>query len=231
MISKLEKLENAYNYLRQKGMVHTKKEFAQMLDVNYSNLTMAFSNSEKYLTNGILKKIWKLNHTIFNRDYFLGSDPNMLLDKNLINQAPNDIKTDSLTENKGTINLYDVEAAAGYGTFEKVISNENIIGQYVIPDFRNADFMIYVKGSSMYPKYSSGDIIACKILDESRFIQWGKVYVIATKEQGFLVKRIMASDKENYIKAVSDNESYPPFDIPKDEICGLALVMGVLRLE
>ena len=83
----------------------------------------------------------------------------------------------------------------------------------------------------MYPKYSSGDIIACRILHESKFIQWGKVYVVATKEQGMLVKRLEESQKEEHVLAVSDNLSYKQFDIPNDEILGIALVVGVVRME
>lgn len=129
------------------------------------------------------------------------------------------------------IYLYDVSAAAGFGSFDEMISTEKVIGTYIVPDFRNVDWMIYVKGSSMYPKYSSGDIIACRVLYESRFIQWNKVYVIATREQGVLVKRIDESDKEDCLLAVSDNPSYKPFYIPKDEILGIALVVGVIRME
>ncbi|MCL2328940.1 MAG: hypothetical protein FWC39_10590 [Bacteroidetes bacterium] len=127
--------------------------------------------------------------------------------------------------------LYDTSASAGYGNFNELIKSENIINKYIIPDFRDIDFMIYVKGSSMYPKYSSGDIIACRILHESKFIQWGKVYVVATREQGLLVKRLKKSVQTDHITALSDNVSYDSFDIPNDEVVGLALVVGVLRLE
>lgn len=136
----------------------------------------------------------------------------------------------SLKESKA-IALYDVDAAAGYESFDVMISKEKIIGEFVVPTFASADWMIYVRGASMYPKYSSGDIIACKVIKESRFIQWNKIYVVATREQGLLVKRLMPSDKEECIKAVSDNERYPPFDIPKDEIFGIALVLGAIKLE
>jgi phage repressor protein C with HTH and peptisase S24 domain len=130
-----------------------------------------------------------------------------------------------------SICLYDVSASAGYGNFDEMISQEKVLGKYIVPDFEAADWMIYVKGSSMYPKYSSGDIVACRVLKESRFIQWGKVYVVATTEQGVLVKRLKESEKEDCIKAVSDNPSYDSFDIPKDEIIGIALVIGVIRME
>ena len=135
------------------------------------------------------------------------------------------------SDHPDAISLYDVSASAGFGNFEEMISQEKVVGKYLVPDFRNVDWMIYVKGSSMYPKYSSGDIIACRVLHESRFIQWGKVYVLATKEQGILVKRIEESEKENCLKAVSDNPAYKPFNVPKDEIVGIALVVGVIRME
>jgi phage repressor protein C with HTH and peptisase S24 domain len=127
--------------------------------------------------------------------------------------------------------LYDVSAAAGFSSFEEMINNEKLLGNFTIPGFKNIDWMIYVAGSSMYPKYSSGDIIGCRVLRESRFIQWGKVYVIATREQGILVKRLKKSQKKDCIKAVPDNPNYDSFDIPNDEILGIALVVGVIRLE
>jgi phage repressor protein C with HTH and peptisase S24 domain len=147
-------------------------------------------------------------------------------------ESKNTNNTDTIQEFKeNLVNLYDVAASAGYGNFDEMISREKIVGQYYIPNFRDINFMIYVTGSSMYPKYSSGDIVACRILRESRFIQWGKVYVVATREQGLLVKRLKQSKTENCVGAIPDNKSYDEFDIPNDEILGIALVVGVIRLE
>ena len=42
---------------------------------------------------------------------------------------------------------------------------------YDVPDFKQADFLIRMKGNSMYPKYSSGDIIACAVIKETLFPQ------------------------------------------------------------
>jgi phage repressor protein C with HTH and peptisase S24 domain len=127
--------------------------------------------------------------------------------------------------------LYDVSASAEYGSFDEMINKEKLVGNFIIPGFTNIDWMIYVVGASMYPKYSSGDVIACRVLHESRFIQWGKVYVFATREQGILVKRLKKCPDENYLTAVCDNPAYDSFDVPKDEILGIALVVGVIRLE
>lgn len=133
---------------------------------------------------------------------------------------------------RNSIPLVSQFVAAGFGSSDFNIKESDVKAYYVIPKFkdRRIDFMIEISGSSMYPKYNSGDVIACTIIKESKFIQWNKVHVIATTEQGLLVKRIKENGTDA-IMAISDNPDYPPFPIPKDEITGIALVVGVIRLE
>ena len=83
----------------------------------------------------------------------------------------------------------------------------------------------------MYPKYSSGDILACRKIVEVTFIQWGKIYVIDS-QQGAMVKRLFEIEGDvDHILCKSDNENYPPFKLPKDEIRSLSIVVGAIRLE
>lgn len=137
------------------------------------------------------------------------------------------------TENK-TLPLIPIDAVAGVpsGDFQGVRFSD--CEQYDIPEFakQGAEFLIRVSGSSMYPKYSNGDILACKKITEILFIQWGKVYVIDSS-QGSLVKRLFEDkDNQDNLLCVSDNkENYPPFSIPKKDIRSLSLVVGVIRLE
>jgi repressor LexA len=102
--------------------------------------------------------------------------------------------------------------------------------RYVVPNFKGADFLIPVKGSSMEPKYSSGDIVAGKWLPLDTFFQWNKVYVLDTI-QGPLIKRVQKGDTDQYLNIISENPQYPAFQLPKTEIRKLALVLGVIRLE
>nr|DAF62154.1 MAG TPA: LexA-like protein [Myoviridae sp. ctt8G1] len=103
--------------------------------------------------------------------------------------------------------------------------------RYVVPAFKGADFLIPVKGSSMYPKYSSGDIVACRRVPmSSLFFQWNKEYVIDT-DQGALIKRIKPGSDKEHVLIVSDNEKYDPFELPIASIYAVALVIGVIRLE
>jgi phage repressor protein C with HTH and peptisase S24 domain len=84
----------------------------------------------------------------------------------------------------------------------------------------------------MQPKYNEGDLLACRMINEVLFFQWGKTYVLDTS-QGVMVKNIY-EDKENpkNVLLVSENaEKYPPFAIPRSDIRKLALVVGSLRIR
>ena len=141
-----------------------------------------------------------------------------------IDGMPNDIKP---------IPLVTERAAAGFGNECFAIQKSDVKDYYIIPKFRfcQVDFMIEVSGLSMYPRFKSGDVIACTILHDAKYIQWNRCHVIATREQGILVKRIMPSEQEGCFKIVSDNKDFPPFDLPTEEITGLALVVGCVSLE
>lgn len=131
------------------------------------------------------------------------------------------------------IPLIPIEAVAGFGNGDQAGVCYEDCERYSIPEFkdRGVEFLIRVSGSSMYPKYANGDILACKKIHEILFIQWGKVHIVETASQGPLVKRIFENDAKT-VRLVSDNkENYPPFVIPKSDIRSLSIVLGVVRLE
>lgn len=130
------------------------------------------------------------------------------------------------------IPLISIEAMAGFGSGDIQVMNYDS-ELYNIPEFTelNVDFMIRVKGSSMYPKYSSGDIVACKKLPlTDLFFQWNKVYVLDTT-QGALIKRIKKGSDSEHVLIVSENSNYDPFELHLSQIYAVAIVCGVIRLE
>lgn len=128
------------------------------------------------------------------------------------------------------IPLLPVDAMAGVFTGEQQVL-EYECERYVVPAFKGADFLIPVKGVSMHPRFSSGDIVACKRLSmENVFFQWNKVYVIDT-DQGPLIKRLKPGSDKEHVLVVSDNTAYDPFELAISSIYHLALVIGVIRLE
>ena len=129
--------------------------------------------------------------------------------------------------------LIPFEAIAGYLSTDNEGVRLEDCERYVIPEFdrRGAEFIIRVSGSSMYPKYSNGDLLGCKKIENILFFQWGKIYVLDTS-QGALVKRVYEHENDDFVMLVSDNKDvYPPFAIPKSDIRSLSIVVGVVRLE
>lgn len=134
----------------------------------------------------------------------------------------------SLTERK-IIPLIPLEAFAGYPTEQ--FSDMPIEEYYQINEFSNADFLIRVKGDSMTPKYNGGDLVACKKIQEITFFQWHRIYVVYTKSQGIVIKRVEPAPTEDCIELVSDNPAYKPFLLKKEEIDDIAIVLGAVTLE
>ena len=132
--------------------------------------------------------------------------------------------------NKDVIPLIPVNAVGGYisGVSDPIMMQD--CEMYTMPLFKGADFLIKVEGDSMVPKYQPGDIVACAKVEGRLWFQWGKTYVIDTK-QGALIKRIEPADEDGCICLCSENEKYKPFKLYADDINGVALVKGVIRVE
>lgn len=130
---------------------------------------------------------------------------------------------------ENSIPLIPMDAFAGYPPGQ--YSDLPVEDYYHVAEFAKADFLIRVKGDSMTPKLNGGDIVACKKIYERLFFQWHRIYVIYTKSQGVMIKRVERSETDGCIRLVSDNTKYQPFDIPESDISDIALVMGAITLE
>lgn len=131
---------------------------------------------------------------------------------------------------KDAIPLIPYDAIAGYGSFD--FQELPIEDYYSVADLKGADFLIRVKGDSMSPKYSGGDIVACKKIEMITFWQWHKIYAICTRNQGILIKRVEEyPNNPAFISCRSENPAYRPFEIHEDEIISAALVLGAIVLE
>lgn len=128
------------------------------------------------------------------------------------------------------IPLIPIDAMAGALVGETVVLDYEC-ERYVVPAFKGADFLIRINGSSMYPSYRSGDIVACqRVPMTDLFFQWNRTYVIDTN-QGALIKRIKPGSDRQHVLIVSDNKDYDPFELPMGAIYAVALVIGTIRLE
>jgi SOS-response transcriptional repressor LexA len=199
-------LENQIVQLKNSGM--SKAEIARKLEIKPQQLNNIVSGVRGVSDNFIDKfiDIFKINQIDLFANIGDGSDRREI-----------------------PLPLIPSEAFAGYGAV--VYGDLPIEDYYTVNEFRDADFLIRVKGDSMSPKFNGGDIVACKKIKEMTFFQWNRIYVIYTESQGILIKRVMPSDDDSSITLVSDNKAYQPFNVPKSEISAIALVLGAIILE
>lgn len=193
-------------------------DFARFLEIPAQNL------SKWKARNTYDIEILYTKCTELNPEWLLTGEGNMLKEHN---NLPIAVKTYNPDEG---IPLIPTEAMGGVASGEVSVL-ELDCERYVIPMFKGADFLIPVKGSSMIPKYNSGDIVACKKVPmQDIFFQWNKVYVLDTN-QGAIIKRVAKSEEKDCIKIVSENPNYEPFDLHLSQIYSIAIVIGVVRQE
>jgi phage repressor protein C with HTH and peptisase S24 domain len=215
-----------------------KKKIIQVLD--FKGLTRYQFYKESGMTRGVLDKesgISEDNIAKFiayfpevNLDWLL-KDKGEIFQLNQNNYSRVSEEKAGYKGSKKSIPLIPIEAMAGMGGGNVSIAEEDILDRYVIPDFTDVDFMIRIKGSSMEPNFNSGDVIACKIIQERSFFQWGRVFVLHHQEQGTMVKRLFPDLEKGSVECKSDNPKYPAFTLSLKEVTNIALVKGVIRLE
>lgn len=196
-------------------------------------LSRAIANNTDIQAKWLLKLVD--NYPQYNPTWLLTGEGDMIKKEgnpSLINN-PIEYYKSSIKQQR-IIPLIPISAMAGYGNGETEINEADITDGYVIPDFdeKGVKYLIRVNGSSMYPKYSNGDLLGCKPIKDLTFFQWGKCYVLDT-DQGPIVKRLFEVDGEpDLLLCKSENEErYPPFKIHRKSIYRTAIIVGVLRLE
>ncbi|WP_195425896.1 S24 family peptidase [Bacteroides cellulosilyticus] len=203
--------------------------------IQYKNITIAEFERNVSLANGYIKKFKgsigsdKLSNII---SYYPDININWLItgEGSMLKSENSNMVAEPLVEygKKQTKPRIPYTAAAGSLTsaVEGITADqcEQIPRINIFPEY---DFTIIIKGDSMEPKYEGGDEVACKRIDSTSFIQWGKVHVLDTA-QGILIKRTYENGEK--IRCVSYNPEYPDFSIDKSEIYSMSLVVGLVRL-
>lgn len=70
MKDRQKRLTEVYEYLRQKGGIHTKTQFAEAIGFGRTSMSAALNGKEVYLTDSLFKSICK-KYPEFNIDYLL----------------------------------------------------------------------------------------------------------------------------------------------------------------
>lgn len=133
-----------------------------------------------------------------------------------------------------SVPLYSIEATAGLVPLFEQQEQHNPINYIHIPNLPKCDGAIYVVGDSMYPLLKSGDIVLYKQLHDLQDIFWGDMYLLSIDldgEEYVTVKYVQRSDKEGYIRLVSQNQHHADKDIEITRVRAIALVKASIRMN
>ncbi len=133
-----------------------------------------------------------------------------------------------------SVPLYSIEGTAGLIPLFNNREEFKPINFIHIPNLPKCDGAIYIVGDSMYPLLKSGDIVLYKQLQNLDDIFWGDMYLLSIDldgEEYITVKYIQKSEREGYVKLVSQNPHHADKDIEMSRIRAIAIVKASIRMN
>ena len=120
-----------------------------------------------------------------------------------------------------SVPLYSIEGTAGLVPLFADHAQTRPVNFIHIPNLPKCDGAIYIVGDSMYPLLKSGDIVLYKQLKDIGDIFWGDMYLLSIDidgEEYITVKYIQKSEREGYVKLVSQNPHHADKEVAVDRI-------------
>ncbi|MEF3078435.1 XRE family transcriptional regulator [Winogradskyella poriferorum] len=124
-------------------------------------------------------------------------------------------------DNEDLIEIIPAKASAGYLSGyddPEYIEQLQKIKLPFLPTGTHRAFPI--KGDSMLP-VKDGAFVVAKYVENINDIKNGRTYIVLTKDDGLVYKRVYSTDDENLLLLSSDNKSYKPYFVSKETILEL----------
>lgn len=124
-------------------------------------------------------------------------------------------------DNEDLIEIVPNKATAGYlnGYDDpEYIEQLEKIKLPFLPSGKHRTFPI--KGDSMLP-VRDGSYVVARFIEDIQDIKYGRTYIILTRNEGIVYKRVKAAEHAEMLALHSDNRNYQPYDIHKKDILEL----------
>lgn len=133
-----------------------------------------------------------------------------------------------------SVPLYDLTGTAGLVPLFVEQQSQKPVNYIHIPNLPKCDGAIYIVGDSMYPLLKSGDIVLYKQISNIEDIFWGDMYLLSIDidgEEYITVKYIQKSDRDGYVKLVSENRHHADKEVDIRRIRALAFIKASIRMN
>jgi transcriptional regulator with XRE-family HTH domain len=198
----------------RKNLGMTQDQFAQELGIKRS-LVGAYEEGRAEPRLELICRIAALGNTSV--EHMLGFDSPESLP--YVHRSNVKLLNEDTYQPKNTIELVPVKAAAGYlnGYADPEFVQE--LPRFSLPILNHGTYRAFeISGDSMLP-LESGTIVVGEHVTSLTEIKNGKTYVLVTKTEGVVYKRVFNYISENgKLYLVSDNRQYAPYQIDAGEI-------------
>lgn len=160
-----------------------------------------------------------------------GIGPMILSEKKKDNAPSHEIEQNSETVAKLGV-PYFPHTIRGVIESLDVFTNEEPEYYINIEPFNDCSFYRPVIGHSMAPRYNTGDIVACKRVQNKRNILFGQTYLCLISYEGDfneVIRVLRRDDDPDKVVLMPINTSYDPMTIPLSAIVELYLIKGKIE--
>ena len=165
-----------------------------------------------------------INEFDINPDYLFGKSDIMLRSKKIHNTGYSGMPQVVAVNDAGDENIVYVptQARAGYLTGYGDADYIEQLPSFHMPHLNNGTFRCFeVQGNSMVRTFFDGDLVFGKYVENLHDIKDGRVYVIVSKNDGIVLKRVINRIAERgklILKSDNKDGNYPMYTINVEEI-------------
>lgn len=137
---------------------------------------------------------------------------------------------DKLSESSEIIGvpIYDMDFTAG-DVIQFTDFQEKVIGYIDLVGFKKCIAFVKVKGNSMFPTFTAGDLVGLEPQHDISIIEYGQPFGIVTKSGQSLIKIIRKGKDNDNLILRSNNKEFDDIDLKKSEILRLYKAHGPVR--
>ncbi|MDC1107093.1 helix-turn-helix domain-containing protein [Prolixibacteraceae bacterium] len=138
------------------------------------------------------------------------------------------------SDNNEKASIVPAQAAAGYteGYAQPEFVSNLMNFDLPFPELQKEQTyrVFQITGDSMLPIKNKSYIIT-SYLQNWADVKYGSPYIILTKEDGIVFKRIEKSESDQRLRMISDNKQYEPFEVHVNDVQEIWIAKGVIDFD
>lgn len=258
-MERFERFRAAYEHLRSCGLVHSNKDLAMSIGLDAADMSKCMNGKSNRPSVGTLKKLCAAYPGMFNVDWLVNGNGEMLQQgTNIVNNGNNSIV--GYSNNGCSVVVGSNEKSRSEGSIapnrfgdspEKerrwvpvistsiakqpnvdllhYVNNESISERFYSGQI-DIEFWFKVNDRSLEPYVMEGDYVGLKAMpEEHSLISPGDIYGVDTYSNGMKLRVLRLTDTEGVL-ACCHNKEYDDYVIPKSDIIRVYRKVALFRI-